>query len=177
MSGAWYRLGSLCSVGGWAVTPRGVRWVSGREVVLVVEVSTGVLLPSVSGCCLVMTLGRGVGCRDFCTWALEEGSGAECDKAELCSSSVCVGSVEELKILSGKKFLLDLHLPELLVFPPQTDFHDNRLYMSGHIILQDKVGSWGTGGCGTGVKTTGRSGGSAFSYMLRLGLELLCCSV
>uniref|UniRef100_A0A8B9E0K4 NOP2/Sun RNA methyltransferase 5 n=1 Tax=Anser cygnoides TaxID=8845 RepID=A0A8B9E0K4_ANSCY len=49
------------------------------------------------------------------------------------------GSMEELRTLSGKKFLLDLHLPELLVFPPQTDFHDNRLYMSGHIILQDKA--------------------------------------
>ncbi|NXE29153.1 NSUN5 methyltransferase, partial [Ardeotis kori] len=48
-------------------------------------------------------------------------------------------SVEELKALSGKKFLLDLHLPELLVFPPQTDFHDNLLYTSGHIILQDKA--------------------------------------
>uniref|UniRef100_A0A8C3C3T2 28S rRNA (cytosine-C(5))-methyltransferase n=1 Tax=Cairina moschata TaxID=8855 RepID=A0A8C3C3T2_CAIMO len=49
------------------------------------------------------------------------------------------GSMEELRTLSGKKFLLDLHLPELLVFPPQTDFHDNRLYTSGHIILQDKA--------------------------------------
>ncbi|NXD81646.1 NSUN5 methyltransferase, partial [Halcyon senegalensis] len=48
-------------------------------------------------------------------------------------------SVEELKAISGKKFLLDLHLPELLVFPPQTDFHDNLLYTSGHIILQDKA--------------------------------------
>ncbi|NWS60262.1 NSUN5 methyltransferase, partial [Chunga burmeisteri] len=48
-------------------------------------------------------------------------------------------SVDELRALSGKKFLLDLHLPELLVFPPQTDFHDNLLYTSGHIILQDKA--------------------------------------
>ncbi|NXL36382.1 NSUN5 methyltransferase, partial [Glaucidium brasilianum] len=48
-------------------------------------------------------------------------------------------SVEELMALSGKKFLLDLHLPELLVFPPQTDLHDNLLYTSGHIILQDKA--------------------------------------
>ncbi|XP_074888471.1 28S rRNA (cytosine-C(5))-methyltransferase [Buteo buteo] len=48
-------------------------------------------------------------------------------------------SVEELRALSGKKFLLDLHLPELLVFPPETDFHDNLLYTSGHIILQDKA--------------------------------------
>ncbi|NWI16130.1 NSUN5 methyltransferase, partial [Crypturellus soui] len=48
-------------------------------------------------------------------------------------------SVEELSSLSGKKFLLDLHLPELLVFPAQTDFHSNQLYTSGHIILQDKA--------------------------------------
>ncbi|NXB13503.1 NSUN5 methyltransferase, partial [Rhagologus leucostigma] len=48
-------------------------------------------------------------------------------------------SVEELKALFGKKFLLDLHLPELLVFPSQTDLHDNLLYTSGHIILQDKA--------------------------------------
>ncbi|XP_010074003.1 PREDICTED: probable 28S rRNA (cytosine-C(5))-methyltransferase, partial [Pterocles gutturalis] len=47
-------------------------------------------------------------------------------------------NMEDLRALSGKKFLLDLHLPELLVFPPQTDFHDNLLYTSGHIILQDK---------------------------------------
>lgn len=64
----------------------------------------------------------------------------------LYSRSLCLmGSVEELKALSGKKFLLDLHLPELLVFPSQTDLHDNLLYTSGHIILQDKVrelGSW-----------------------------------
>ncbi|NWI95991.1 NSUN5 methyltransferase, partial [Pitta sordida] len=47
--------------------------------------------------------------------------------------------VEELRALSGKKFLLDVHLPELLVFPPQTDLHDNLLYTSGRIILQDKA--------------------------------------
>ncbi|NWT03045.1 NSUN5 methyltransferase, partial [Mionectes macconnelli] len=48
-------------------------------------------------------------------------------------------SLEELRALSGKKFLLDPHLPELLVFPPRTDLHDNLLYTSGHIILQDKA--------------------------------------
>ncbi|NXN37379.1 NSUN5 methyltransferase, partial [Rhinoptilus africanus] len=48
-------------------------------------------------------------------------------------------SMEELRALSGKKFLLDPHLPELLVFPPQTDFHNNLMYTSGHIILQDKA--------------------------------------
>lgn len=63
----------------------------------------------------------------------------------LYSCSLCLmGSLEELKALSGKKFLLDLHLPELLVFPSQTDLHDNLLYTSGHIILQDKVRELGS---------------------------------
>lgn len=77
----------------------------------------------------------------------------------LYSCSLCLmGSLEELKALSGKKFLLDLHLPELLVFPSQTDLHDNLLYTSGHIILQDKVRELGeqeVAGAGkllTGVK-------------------------
>ncbi|KAG8122878.1 hypothetical protein E2320_018278 [Naja naja] len=47
-------------------------------------------------------------------------------------------SMEEV-ILSRKKFLLDLHLPDLLIFPPQTDLHENQLYQAGHIILQDKA--------------------------------------
>lgn len=41
--------------------------------------------------------------------------------------------------LKGKTFVMDLHLPELLVFPPKTDFHDHFLYKAGHIILQDKA--------------------------------------
>ncbi|XP_048375114.1 28S rRNA (cytosine-C(5))-methyltransferase isoform X1 [Sphaerodactylus townsendi] len=49
------------------------------------------------------------------------------------------GSMEEVCSLSRKKFFLDSHLPELLIFPPQTDFHDNQLYVAGHIILQDKA--------------------------------------
>lgn len=65
-----------------------------------------------------------------------------------------MGSLEELRALSGKKFLLDLHLPELLVFPPQTDFHDNLLYTSGHIILQDKVRSWWQEAAGLGNPLT-----------------------
>lgn len=42
-------------------------------------------------------------------------------------------------ILKGKRFIRDLHLPELLVFSPKTDFHDHFLYKAGHIILQDKA--------------------------------------
>ncbi|XP_066492598.1 28S rRNA (cytosine-C(5))-methyltransferase [Tiliqua scincoides] len=48
-------------------------------------------------------------------------------------------SLEEVRSLSGKRFLLDPHLPELLVFPPQMDLHENQLYLAGHIILQDKA--------------------------------------
>ncbi|XP_069802041.1 28S rRNA (cytosine-C(5))-methyltransferase isoform X2 [Dendropsophus ebraccatus] len=40
---------------------------------------------------------------------------------------------------SGKKFLQDLHIPNLLVFPPSTDFHKDSLYTAGHLILQDKA--------------------------------------
>ncbi|KAM4737199.1 28S rRNA (cytosine-C(5))-methyltransferase [Anableps anableps] len=41
--------------------------------------------------------------------------------------------------LKNKDFVMDLHLPEILVFPPKTDFHDHFLYKAGHIILQDKA--------------------------------------
>lgn len=41
--------------------------------------------------------------------------------------------------LQKKEFLRDLHLPELLVFSPKTDFHDHFLYKAGHVILQDKA--------------------------------------
>ncbi|KAF6735502.1 putative 28S rRNA (cytosine-C(5))-methyltransferase [Oryzias melastigma] len=41
--------------------------------------------------------------------------------------------------LKSKNFVKDMHLPELLVFSPKTDFHDHFLYKAGHIILQDKA--------------------------------------
>ncbi|XP_078296066.1 28S rRNA (cytosine-C(5))-methyltransferase isoform X4 [Panthera onca] len=47
-------------------------------------------------------------------------------------------SLEDLRALKGKCFLLDPLLPELLVFPAQTDLHDHPLYQAGHLILQDK---------------------------------------
>ena len=49
-----------------------------------------------------------------------------------------VGVVQDLQ---QKQFLQDVHIPELLVFAPGTDFHDHVLYRSGDIILQDKVGT------------------------------------
>lgn len=53
------------------------------------------------------------------------------------------GSLEDLRALKGKCFFLDPLLPELLVFPAQTDLHDHPLYRAGHLILQDKVGQAG----------------------------------
>lgn len=41
--------------------------------------------------------------------------------------------------LKPKQFVKDIHLPELLVFSPKTDFHNHFLYKAGHIILQDKA--------------------------------------
>ncbi|XP_074536756.1 28S rRNA (cytosine-C(5))-methyltransferase [Halichoeres trimaculatus] len=41
--------------------------------------------------------------------------------------------------MEKKEFVRDMHLPELLVFSPKTDFHDHFLYKAGHIILQDKA--------------------------------------
>ncbi|KAM6156140.1 28S rRNA (cytosine-C(5))-methyltransferase isoform 2-T2 [Rhynchocyon petersi] len=48
-------------------------------------------------------------------------------------------SLEDLRTLKGKHFLLDPLLPELLVFPAQTDLHEHPLYQVGHLILQDKA--------------------------------------
>ncbi|XP_037628437.1 probable 28S rRNA (cytosine-C(5))-methyltransferase isoform X1 [Sebastes umbrosus] len=47
-------------------------------------------------------------------------------------------SLEDLAVRK-KHFVMDMHLPELLVFHPKTDFHDHFLYKNGHIILQDKA--------------------------------------
>ncbi|KAM9344428.1 28S rRNA (cytosine-C(5))-methyltransferase [Pholidichthys leucotaenia] len=41
--------------------------------------------------------------------------------------------------LKGKVFVRDIHLQDVLVFSPKTDFHDHFLYKAGHIILQDKA--------------------------------------
>ena len=66
------------------------------------------------------------------------------------------GSLEDIRALKGKCFLLDPLLPELLVFPAQTDLHDHPLYQAGHLILQDKVGRMGgKGGSRCGVVSLG----------------------
>ena len=37
--------------------------------------------------------------------------------------------------------MCDVHLPDVLIFPPGTDLHNHPLYISGLILLQDKVRS------------------------------------
>ena len=46
-----------------------------------------------------------------------------------------------LKIGSLKydEFIVDIHCPEVLSFPPQTEFFRHAAYLNGSIILQDKV--------------------------------------
>lgn len=82
-------------------------------------------------------------------------------KQQLSIFITIIFSMEEV-ILSGKKFLLDLHLPDLLIFPPQTDLHENQLYQAGHIILQDKVSVAGIGHDGLipPPGSVGRAGGA-----------------
>ncbi|KAF0300270.1 putative 28S rRNA (cytosine-C(5))-methyltransferase [Amphibalanus amphitrite] len=41
--------------------------------------------------------------------------------------------------LSERQFLVDLHVPCLLVFPPGTELHRHPLYRGGQLILQDKA--------------------------------------
>jgi len=38
-----------------------------------------------------------------------------------------------------QSFSIDAHVPNLLVFHPDTSFQDDPLYLSGNIILQDKA--------------------------------------
>ncbi|KAJ7347653.1 Putative 28S rRNA (cytosine-C(5))-methyltransferase [Desmophyllum pertusum] len=45
----------------------------------------------------------------------------------------------ESKNSADKKFMCDKHLSDVLVFPAGTDLHDHPLYVSGHILLQDKA--------------------------------------
>jgi 16S rRNA C967 or C1407 C5-methylase (RsmB/RsmF family) len=44
-----------------------------------------------------------------------------------------------LTLLYSKGFARDEHIPDLLLFSPQYQFHDDPTYKSGKIILQDKA--------------------------------------
>lgn len=58
---------------------------------------------------------------------------------EVVESFVSRGFVLSDPFSSKKGFSNDHHVPNLLLFPPNTTFHDDDLYTSGKIILQDKA--------------------------------------
>ncbi|XP_058268704.1 probable 28S rRNA (cytosine-C(5))-methyltransferase isoform X2 [Hemibagrus wyckioides] len=60
-------------------------------------------------------------------------------KREGYSYQGTASQIEDLCSVSGKTFMSDLHLRDLLVFSAKMDFHDHFLYKAGHIILQDKA--------------------------------------
>lgn len=41
--------------------------------------------------------------------------------------------------LQTSEFMVDIHIKELLLFPPNTQFYNHEAYRNGSIILQDKV--------------------------------------
>ncbi|XP_011864315.1 PREDICTED: probable 28S rRNA (cytosine-C(5))-methyltransferase [Vollenhovia emeryi] len=47
--------------------------------------------------------------------------------------------LQSLSQLSKPHFIQDLHIPEMLVFPPSTPFHKHSSYENGELILQDKA--------------------------------------
>lgn len=58
---------------------------------------------------------------------------------EVVESFIARGFVLSDPFSSKKGFSNDLHVPNLLVFPPNTTFRGDELYTSGKIILQDKA--------------------------------------
>lgn len=48
-------------------------------------------------------------------------------------------SVRSSSMLKKKEFMVDKDIPNLLVFHPNTDLHNDRLYKGGEIIFQDKA--------------------------------------
>ena len=44
--------------------------------------------------------------------------------------------LDKVKSLSEKEYLLDLHIDDLLVFAPGTEFHGSKLYKEGVLLLQ-----------------------------------------
>ncbi|XP_015605203.1 probable 28S rRNA (cytosine-C(5))-methyltransferase isoform X2 [Cephus cinctus] len=47
--------------------------------------------------------------------------------------------IESISNLTEPNFVRDIHIPELLIFPSGTPFHDHEAYNKGAIVLQDKA--------------------------------------
>ncbi|EFA10277.1 28S rRNA (cytosine-C(5))-methyltransferase [Tribolium castaneum] len=50
-----------------------------------------------------------------------------------------LGFLEAVSNLGSNEFMVDLHIPYLLIFPPKTEFYQHAAYKNGSIILQDKA--------------------------------------
>lgn len=49
------------------------------------------------------------------------------------------GFLEMVTNLGPEEFMIDLHVRNLLIFPPGTEFFKHVAYLSGSIFLQEKV--------------------------------------
>ncbi|KAK9891044.1 hypothetical protein WA026_013372 [Henosepilachna vigintioctopunctata] len=49
------------------------------------------------------------------------------------------GFLEKLSNLESNEFMIDIHIPELLIFPPKTEFYNHEAYKSKMVVLQDKA--------------------------------------
>lgn len=47
--------------------------------------------------------------------------------------------LEKVLSLDEEEFMQDIHIKELLIFPPKTEFYRHPAYKDGQILLQDKV--------------------------------------
>nr|CAH7721548.1 unnamed protein product [Callosobruchus chinensis] len=49
------------------------------------------------------------------------------------------GFIEKVIALKDGEFMVDMHIPSLLIFPPRTHFYNHPAYKNGTVILQDKA--------------------------------------
>lgn len=49
------------------------------------------------------------------------------------------GFLGKISTLDEAEFMADIHIPDLLIFPPKTEFHNHPAYQKMSILLQDKV--------------------------------------
>ncbi|CAG9861893.1 unnamed protein product [Phyllotreta striolata] len=49
------------------------------------------------------------------------------------------GFLEKIVTLNEQEFMVDIHIPNLLVFPSKTTFYNHEAYKNGSMVLQDKA--------------------------------------
>lgn len=56
-----------------------------------------------------------------------------------CTEGTYEAFLERVSNLGPEEFMTDMHIKELLLFPPNTQFYQHGAYKNGSILLQDKV--------------------------------------